>query len=68
MQFSDVLQFQKAAGNVDEKTKAVMMWVAPEQGQLVAQVLGEPDELMQMYKAIFVGVLPLAREKGWLRD
>lgn len=68
MQYSDVLQFQKAAGSVDESTKAVMMWAAPGQGQLVAQVLGEPDELMQMYKAIFVGVLPLAREKGWLRD
>lgn len=68
MQFSDVLQFQKAAGSVDESTMAVMMWAAPQQGQLVAQVLGSPDELMQMYKAIFIGVLPLAREKGWLKD
>lgn len=66
MQFSDVLQFQKAAGNVDESTKAVMLWNATVDGQLVTQVLGEPDELLHMYKSIFMGVLPLAREQGWL--
>lgn len=66
MQFSDVLQFQKAAGNVDESSKAVMLWNATEGGQLVAQVLGDPDELIHMYKSIFMGVLPLAREQKWL--
>lgn len=68
MQNSEVLQFIQAAEKVGESTKALMLWVADGQGQLVAQILGDTDELMQMYKAIFVGILPLARGKGWLRD
>ena len=67
MQFSDVLHFQKATDNVDESSKAVMLWNVVADGQLVAVVLGEPDELMHLYKSIFMGVLPLAKERGWVK-
>lgn len=68
MQFSDVLQFNQSADKVDESTKAVMLWVATEEGSLKACVLGDSDEILRMYKSIYMGVLPMAREQGWLRD
>lgn len=68
MQYSDVLQFNHSAGKVDESTKALMLWVATEKGELEACVLGDSPELLLMYRSIFMGVLPIARVQGWLKD
>lgn len=68
MQYSDVLQFVKSVDKVNESTKAVMLWVAPEEGSLTGSILGEPKEILRIYKSIFLGILPMAREQGWLKD
>ena len=68
MQYSDVIEFERAAANVSEVTRAIMLWRVDAEGELKATILGEPDELIKLYKSIFIGVLPLAREKGWLKD
>lgn len=67
MQFTDVLQINQLADKIDESTKAAMLWVAPEEGGLRACVLGEYPEILRMYRSIFLGVLPLAEEQGWLK-
>lgn len=67
MQFSEVLQFNQSADKVDKSTKALMLWVAPEEGGLKACVLGDQTEILRMYRSIFLGVLPIAREQGWLK-
>lgn len=68
MQFTDVLQFNQSAGKVDESTKAVMLYVAPEEGGLKGAVLGDHSVILRIYKSIFFGILPIAREQGWLKD
>lgn len=66
MQYSDVIEFERAASCVNEEMRAIMLWRVDAEGELKATILGEPDELIKLYKSIFIGVLPLAREKGWL--
>lgn len=68
MQYSDVIEFERASVNVSEMTRAIMLWRVNAEGELKATILGEPDELIKLYKSIFIGILPLARENGWLRD
>lgn len=67
MQFSDVLQFNQSADKVDESTKALMLWVATGEGELKACILGDPTDILLMYKSIFYGVLPMAKEQGWVK-
>lgn len=68
MIFDEVAELYESTSKVDESTKASMLWVAPAEGGLRGCVLGDTTELMRMYRSIFMGVLPLAREQGWLRD
>lgn len=67
MTFDEVAELYESTSRVDEGAKASMLWVAPEQGALKGCILGDPAELMRMYRSIFLGVLPLAREMGWLK-
>lgn len=66
MQYSEVLLIEQLADKIDESTKAAMLWVAPDEGGLLACVSGESPEILKIYKAIFLGILPLASEQGWL--
>lgn len=67
MIFDEVTELYESTSKVDESTKASMLWVAPAEGGLEGCILGDTTELMKMYKAIFMGVLPLARERGWIK-
>lgn len=66
MLLSSVEEFERAAANIGESTPAVMLWRVGAEGELRSTILGDTEELMRMYRAIFLGLLPLAGENGWL--
>ena len=63
---SSLNEFKRSAANVDECTPAVMLWYTDAKSEMHGVVLGDTEELMRMYRSIFLGLLPLAGERGWL--
>lgn len=67
MTFYEVAEIYESTSKIDESTKAAMLWVATDEDGLKACILGENSEILRMYRSIFLGVLPLAQEQGWLK-
>ena len=67
MHYEDFKTFEQTAAKITEETKAVVLWVDDDSEGFRGVVLGEPDNLLVMYRAIFLGIEPLARQMGWLK-